>query len=490
MGEAARPLIGGKVNASAQTGAALPPTASPLITPNFSGRQVELDCIERLFWTDRSPVVAIIPASSKASEGVGKTSLAVAYAERYLDRYCGVCWVDARFSAAIERQLGFGIARLPAASINRQQMFAVLASEQDGRPWLVVLDDFADVSAVEAYLPGGKAHVLITSSCPFWPRAIATIRLDVFPTDVATGYLMRTGSIADAGSAQALALQLGYLPLALEQASAFCRRSGISATSYASLADAWTKDVKLPQADSPVFATTSIALDHIKAVSDVVEPLAEALAVLSPNGISAEWLTESQGVAPAQGVLTPRIGDAFELLCDWSLAKSHVGDRGKILSIHPLVQRVVRQRALLRNTLQGALATAGLAIRRELSRDPPPAVVARAPRPMELPVLPHAMAVVAFADAVATKPEDLQIIEGYIATASAAPETAAQLPESRVATAIPAGATRNRTSRGGKVLLVLLTLLVLCGIGVGYYALKEPRTFEIFVNKLRAETGF
>jgi hypothetical protein len=100
--------------------------------------------------------------------GVGKTSLARAYAQRHLADYGVVWWIraedpsaiDAEFRSLLEILLPPGEATKIGDA--RTTAFALLARQED--PWLLVLDNVPDAGSVNGLLPpSGNGHVLITS---------------------------------------------------------------------------------------------------------------------------------------------------------------------------------------------------------------------------------------------------------------------------------------------------------------------------------------
>ena len=75
-------------------------------------------------------------------------------------------------------------------------------------------------------MPRAGAHCLITSRWRDWTGEADALDVDVFPADVAVDYLCEAAGRSqpqDREQAAALAKELGYLPLALSHAAAFCR---------------------------------------------------------------------------------------------------------------------------------------------------------------------------------------------------------------------------------------------------------------------------
>jgi hypothetical protein len=150
-------------------GRAVSPHIAGLI--DIVGREDELRDLRPAFERERVQVLA-------GMGGVGKTSLARAYANRHLGDYGIVWWVraedpaavDAEFRALLEILLPPG----EAAQVGdaRTVAFNLLAGQRDR--WLLVLDNVPEAAAVQGLLPpAGDGHVLITSRDRRWPNATA-----------------------------------------------------------------------------------------------------------------------------------------------------------------------------------------------------------------------------------------------------------------------------------------------------------------------------
>ncbi len=76
---------------------------------------------------------------------------------------------------------------------------------------------------------GGTAKVLVTSNAPAWRGVAAPVEIRVWPKTIGVDYLIaRTGRAAERQAAETLSEALGGLPLAHEQAAAYCERLHVS----------------------------------------------------------------------------------------------------------------------------------------------------------------------------------------------------------------------------------------------------------------------
>ena len=192
----------------------------------------ELDA--RLAGDDQGPRIVALCGLG----GAGKTSVALEYAHRHLGEV-GLAW---QFAAEDPAVLKAEFAEL-AAQLGARDLLDVrdpVASVHGAlaaylRRWLLVLDGAADPASVNAFLPpAGRGRVLITSRDPFWPPGQA-LEVPVLDPDVAAEFLVnRTGDPAFQ-TARQLAVELGGLPLALEQAAAYTQATGGTLAGYLAL---------------------------------------------------------------------------------------------------------------------------------------------------------------------------------------------------------------------------------------------------------------
>jgi hypothetical protein len=291
--------------------------------------------------------------------GAGKTSVAVEYAHRHLGQV-GVAWQlpaeDATVLAAgftgLAAQLGTG-----GAAGGGDPVVAVHSAlaAYPGQ-WLLIFDNAPGQGPVRAFLPpAGNGRVLITSQSAVWPPGQA-VEVPVLGIEVAAVFLVnRTGDL-DSQSAAALAKELGGLPLALEQAAAYIKTTGITLAGYLSLFQDRRADLlaRGEAAGHPadVAATLGLAVSRLEAEAPAAAGLLRLLACLAPEPVPvALLLADAQiaaeldpGVAPVVGPLLGdpvAAGDAVTALRRYSLV-TPAGD-GLVL-VHRLVQAITRGR--------------------------------------------------------------------------------------------------------------------------------------------------
>jgi hypothetical protein len=98
--------------------------------------------------------------------------------------------------------------------------------------WLIVFDNARDWASIKPFLPpAGPGRMLITTQNQHWPPG-HVLDVPVLDAEIAAGFLVdRTGDPDRAGAGK-LAMELGGLPLALEQAAAYMQATGTSLSGY------------------------------------------------------------------------------------------------------------------------------------------------------------------------------------------------------------------------------------------------------------------
>ena len=288
--------------------------------------------------------------------GAGKTSVAVEYAHRHLAEV-GVAWQFAAEDPAV-LAAGFGElaaqlgardivdTRDPVATVHR-----VLATYPAG--WLLIFDNAPDRASVAAFLPpAGLGQVLITSQNQNWPPS-QVLDVPVLVPEVAAEFLADRTGRPDQQAAVELAVALGGLPLALEQASAYIVAAGDTLAGY--LASFRQRRVDLLSRGEPtgypktVATTWILAFDRLERSTPVAAGLLRLLAYCAPEKIPLRLLLGARPLLAGQlgpqvaSMLIPlledplAVKDSIAALRRYSLV-SPAADGA--VSVHRLVQAV------------------------------------------------------------------------------------------------------------------------------------------------------
>jgi hypothetical protein len=222
--------------ASAPAGKMLPVSNIPIRVPtHFMGRDEALLDIEAALKRDQGRVAI---TALHGLRGVGKTTLAAAYADRHRGDYRATWWIRAQTELSMGADLvalGVQLGWVGAKDEEDPALAAVMERLRHERERiLLIFDNAIDADAVRLYLPrGGAAEVLVTSNAHAWRGVAAPVEIRLWPKEVGADYLIvRTGREKERAAAVALSEALGGLPLALEQAAAYCERLHISIAEY------------------------------------------------------------------------------------------------------------------------------------------------------------------------------------------------------------------------------------------------------------------
>jgi tetratricopeptide (TPR) repeat protein len=238
---------------------------------------------------------------------------------------------------------------LPKMDSPDQAVNAVKGWLGQNRKWLLIFDNALDPDALNRFLPqGGDGHVLITSRNPNWGGVAKVLPVEVFEPTEAVDFIFRRTNQDDQASAEALATETGRLPLALEQAGAYIKESGIKLSDY--LARFRKNRAEILKRGKPtnyldtVATTWDLSFQAVKAKSQAGADLLVLCSFLAPDDIPRSMIAAGAEHFPEP--LSFAAADELELdsvmteLRRYSLITG-VGDN---FSMHQLVQVVTRDR--------------------------------------------------------------------------------------------------------------------------------------------------
>ena len=307
--------------------------------------------------------------------GAGKTQLAAAYARaRLADNWRLIAWVNARDRdtllaglAAVAEATGLaaGGSRPDAADAGQAIRHWL---ESDGSRRLLVFDDVEDPGLVRPFVPAaGAARVLITVAREPVAEFGTRVPVDVFSAEEALALLNGRTGLADEAGALAVASELGYQPLALDQAAGVIAGQHVGYAAYlAKLGAQPARDYLVrgedgeEQPSPPGLAEAMLLSLEAASAADplgVCTGVMELMAMLSPAAVRRDLLHAAGQAGALLGasrrVAAPMVDQALERLNERSLLGFSLD--GRAVSMHGLVARVVRGWL----TRRGRLATAG-----------------------------------------------------------------------------------------------------------------------------------
>ena len=329
----------------------------PQRNKNFTGREALLDDLHRRMAADLSDVTAVLPHALHGYGGVGKTQLAVEYVYRYQYEYDLVWWVQADQGTVVRSTLAALAPRLGlsghAAGRVDEAVAAVLDALRRGAPyerWLIVFDNADQPETLRGeLLPHGPGHVLVTSRNYRWDSVADAVAVDVFSRAESLAFLTRRVPDIAAADATRLAIALGDLPLALEQAGALQVETGMSAEVYLDLLEGETAKL-LGEGGSadypvPVAAAWSVSVSRLSAQLPDAMELLRRCAYFGEEPIPLDVLNRGRFVLgpPLRDTFSDplKVGRAFRELGRYALAR--IDNHHKSLQVHRLIQLVIRK---------------------------------------------------------------------------------------------------------------------------------------------------
>ena len=299
---------------------AAPATAAPIAYPgeafavsnipirvpeHFLGRADSLAAIETALarYEGRVAITAL-----HGLRGVGKTTLAAAYAERHRRDYRATWWIRAQTESTMRADLvGLGVRLKWVAADEREEPALAAVMERvrlEGAGVLLIYDNAVDAEPLRAYLPrGGAARVLVTSNAHAWRGVAQPVEIRLWPKEIGADYLIaRTGRVAERAAAESLSEALGGLPLAHEQAAAYCERLDMSLADYRARFDAapakFLDDTRHAAAEYhdglTVAKTFALAIEKAAHLHPAAEPLIVQAALLAPEPIPLYLFSEAR----------------------------------------------------------------------------------------------------------------------------------------------------------------------------------------------------
>ena len=329
----------------------------PPLNPNFVGREVDLVALEESFEEGRPLIIG----AQVGLGGIGKTQIALQYAQRNTFRY-NFIWVFNAESAsalilsytqfAIRHNIPIG--QEQGEQANDDLIETVHRWLRDHPGWLLIYDDAANQNAIRKFLPGSGGHILITSRTTQWTEA-KVFKVGLFKKHESVELLLKITHLEDQKEdAALLADLLENLPLAIDKAACFIRETGMSFAEY--IQKYQQKSRELWKAEQPgddkykfkVSVAWTLSMNEIRRLESIereknstptlVDPLMQLCSFFSsapiPRFFLEAWISQFFGIDTPMGVLTRTI----RLLSSFSMIDTVPNN----ISLHAVVQTVTR----------------------------------------------------------------------------------------------------------------------------------------------------
>jgi tetratricopeptide (TPR) repeat protein len=275
--------------------------------------------------------------------GIGKSTLAAHWAAAHAGDYTLTWWITAATPADLDAGLAsLAVALQPALSgvlpieALREGAVQWLAAHKG---WLLILDnatDPADVAPLLARAPAGR-YLITSRRATGWHATAVPVRLDVL--DPAEAEALLSAILAqdrprEADGTGELCAELGFLPLAVEQAGAYLAQAGATPRQYLDLLARYPTAMYQASAEGGDAARTIARIWRVTLDRLADDPLAgqvlRILAWYAPEAIPRGLL---DGLADPPALLR-----ATGRLAAYSMLTADTG----LLAMHRLVQAVTR----------------------------------------------------------------------------------------------------------------------------------------------------
>ncbi len=316
----------------------------PLPNEHFTGRRALLDELGRRL--DSEATMAVTQsAAMHGMGGVGKTQVALRFCYEHAAEYDLVWWIDAETEAetdfaALADEVGV---EAPPGTDQREVVAAVRKALEQRDRWLLVFDNAEKPEAIRELRPQFGGHVLVTSRNPKWGKTAGTLSVETWTRPESVEFLATATGRDEPDAADALAAELGDLPLALAQAAGYVEATGFTLAEYLEeyldrREALWAQEAAPEDYAKTVATTWELSRQEIGDGVDVLR----LCAFLAPEGITRELLAARPEALPKKLAKTLTDALAFNKVVARLRRFSLVTAEGGVLSVHRLLQAVVR----------------------------------------------------------------------------------------------------------------------------------------------------
>ncbi|HET8846403.1 MAG TPA: NB-ARC domain-containing protein, partial [Ktedonobacteraceae bacterium] len=350
--------------------------------PFFTGRDLVLDQLHAVLTYE--PTRADLTRSYVLSGlgGIGKTQLALEYAYQHRSEYHTVFWIEAETLASLTSsfvRLAELLALPEATEENHSKIVsAVLHWLNRQERWLLIFDNVEDLSVLKPFLPvNDRGALLLTTRLQALGTLAQRVSLSPMTRQEGGDFLLARTNYLGYGQedtpiesqermlAEAIATEMGGLPLALEQAGAYIDATQCGFSDYLHLfrqMQYQLLETHELSSDHPlsVSRTFSLAFEQVAQRQPLAADMLTVCAFLAPDAIPESFLLDG---APWLGPTLQALendplafAEAIKVLLSYSLLQRNASTR--TISVHRLVQVVIQGRltdAELRSRGRGVL---------------------------------------------------------------------------------------------------------------------------------------
>ena len=335
--------------------------------PFFTGREEILHSLHELLNQEHAMALTQSLAISGLG-GIGKTQIALEYAYQYRQEYRFIFWTRAATREVLQTDIVAIADLLQLPERHEQNQEKVLQAVRQWfathEEWLWILDNADDVTMIHDIFPTERpGHLLLTSRAQTWSSLAQRIEVETMGLAEGTLFLLRrakqlgsntfldTVDEKELAAAEAIVLEVDFLPLALDQAGAYIEEVGCSISAYLELYKIHRKELLQRRGHSPtdhpepVATTWSLSFQKIEQANPAAADLLRLCGFLEPDAIPEELISEGgMHLGPVLSLITAnmlKLNAAIEELRKFSLIQRYPETR--MLRIHRLVQAVLKE---------------------------------------------------------------------------------------------------------------------------------------------------
>jgi tetratricopeptide (TPR) repeat protein len=317
----------------------------------FVGREGELAELRRLLTAKGEAAVAQVSGARAIHGlgGIGKSALVLHYAHAFRHTYTLVWWINATSPKQIAASLADLAMRVcpqwaTTTGVRERAAWAILWLQWHPG-WLLVFDNVEDPGDLRHYLgtlPDGH-HLATSRTATGWHTIAPVMPLGLLDADAAVKLLCTIAFGSESAptpqqyqDAASLAAELGYLPLALEQAGAYLFETGTSLADYRAML-------------GKVIDTAVGGIDPERTIASIWRHTLAAIEQKNPQAVTLlnamAWLAPDATPRTLLAPLCPdsrALGEALGALHAYNMISYSADHRS--VSVHRLVQTVLRNR--------------------------------------------------------------------------------------------------------------------------------------------------
>ncbi|KAJ3544311.1 hypothetical protein NM208_g3129 [Fusarium decemcellulare] len=271
----------------------------------FFGRDAELKALREIL--DPTPERKTLRAAGiYGLGGVGKSQLALHYANTSMDKYGVIAWIPSETQIKLVQALSSLAGKLGLVEDGSEDDHRDIQRVRDWlntskKPFLLIFDNAENIDILDQIWPASdKGSIIVTTRSPTQAskRASDTLALQSFSTETGKQVLEFLTSLKpvdkeDEAAAQEICQLLGGLPLALVQISGFIQDRGYSYTEFLRIykkseEKIFAKSEKPVEYNDTVFTTWNISLQKL---SEEATRLQNLLVFFDPDLIPERLIT-------------------------------------------------------------------------------------------------------------------------------------------------------------------------------------------------------